>query len=61
MKRRHQQDVTEVERPPGPGTNFGRICADCNQNRSTLGGRTCKRTKQWRCAGCMLKRLKEAA
>lgn len=52
MKRRIDQDLTLNYRPAGPGMGFTRNCASCHQNRVALGGKTCKRTKQWSCAGC---------
>ena len=50
--RQDRVDLTERYRPAGPGMGFTRACFGCQQNRVALGGKTCKRTKMWRCAGC---------
>lgn len=52
MKRRIDRDLTEHYRPAGPGMGFTRNCSQCGKNHISLGGKTCKRTKQWSCAGC---------
>lgn len=50
--RTDNQDLTERFRPSGSGIGFTRNCSRCGQNRVALGGKTCKRTRMWRCAGC---------
>ena len=50
--RQDRQDLTANFRPAGPGMGFTRNCSACGKNHVSLGGKTCRRTKQWRCAGC---------
>lgn len=52
MKRRIDRDLTLHYRPAGPGMGFTRNCSQCGKNHISLGGKTCKRTKQWSCAAC---------
>lgn len=51
--RTDNQDLTERFRPAGEGMGFTRNCSQCGKNHISLGGKTCKRTKMWRCAGCV--------
>lgn len=39
-----------------PGLALKRLCADCNQPRSSEGGKTDKRTRQWTCSVCLAAR-----
>ena len=50
--RTDRQDLTERCRPAGVGLGITRNCFDCKTNKVALGGKTCRRTKMWRCAGC---------
>jgi len=54
MTRVHKdRDLTMKSRPAGPGIGFTRNCFVCKKNKIATGGKTCKRTKMWTCAGCL--------
>ena len=60
MKSKVDRDLTMNFKPAGPGMGFTRCCSSCSKNRIALGGRTCKRTKRWRCAECVAKIMEES-
>jgi len=41
----------------GPGLVYSRMCFECNQRKQVLGGKTDKRTRVWRCAGCIERKV----
>jgi hypothetical protein len=50
-----ERDLTMTQPAKGPGSTPVRRCWACNQNRTTAGGQTNKRTRLWRCAACVQK------
>jgi len=48
----NREDLTSRVRSVGQGLNALRMCSRCCLPKSTAGGKTNKRTRMWRCAGC---------
>jgi len=59
MRSRVDRDLTLIFKLAGPGMSFTRCCSFCSKNKISLGGRTCKRTKRWRCGECVAKIMEQ--